>query len=132
MRAEIFVNVIRAANESVAAIELIVVVFELWRLLVVIGRKRREIRASQSDNGRVRRGMNQLAWRFLVYPKDSALKSRLAGTAAPADQGGGGRTGSIARRAISAFGNVARHQWHWAGVCRFPLVGSGRQLLDRG
>jgi transposase len=37
------------------------------------GRKRREKGLSRSGNGRVRRGMVQLAWRFLMYQKDSAL-----------------------------------------------------------
>ena len=37
------------------------------------GRKRREKGLARSGNGRVRRGMVQLAWRFLIYQKDSAL-----------------------------------------------------------
>ena len=37
------------------------------------GRKRREKGLARSGNGRVRRGMVQLAWRFLMYQKDSAL-----------------------------------------------------------
>jgi transposase len=37
------------------------------------GRKRREKGLSRSGNGRVRRGIVQLAWRFLMYQKDSAL-----------------------------------------------------------
>ncbi len=37
------------------------------------GRKRREKGLSRSGNGRVRRGMVQLAWRFLTYQKESAL-----------------------------------------------------------
>jgi transposase len=37
------------------------------------GRKRREKGLARSGNPRVRRGMIQLAWRFLVYQKDSAL-----------------------------------------------------------
>jgi transposase len=37
------------------------------------GRKRREKGLARSGNGRVRRGMIQLAWRFLMYQKDSAL-----------------------------------------------------------
>jgi hypothetical protein len=35
--------------------------------------KRRENRLSKSGNARVRRGMIQLAWRFLHFQKDSAL-----------------------------------------------------------
>ena len=37
------------------------------------GRKRREKGLARSGNGRVRRGMIQLAWRFLLHQKDSAL-----------------------------------------------------------
>ena len=37
------------------------------------GRKRREKGLARSGNGRVRRGMIQLAWRFLMHQKDSAL-----------------------------------------------------------
>src|SRR5271166_2620978 len=37
------------------------------------GRKRREKGLARSGNGRVRRGMVQLAWRFLLFQKDSAL-----------------------------------------------------------
>src|ERR1700726_4609792 len=37
------------------------------------GRKRREKGLARSGNGRVRRGMIQLAWRFLTYQKESAL-----------------------------------------------------------
>jgi len=37
------------------------------------GRKRREKGLARSGNGRVRRGMVQLAWRSLTYQKESAL-----------------------------------------------------------
>jgi transposase len=37
------------------------------------GRKRREKGLARSGNGRVRRGMIQLAWRFLMFQKNSAL-----------------------------------------------------------
>ncbi len=37
------------------------------------GRKRREKGLARSSNARVRRGMIQLAWRFLIFQKDSAL-----------------------------------------------------------
>jgi len=37
------------------------------------GRKRREKGLTRSGNARVRRGMIQLAWRFLMFQKDSAL-----------------------------------------------------------
>src|ERR1700730_4840797 len=37
------------------------------------GRKRREKGLARSGNARVRRGMIQLAWRFLTYQKESAL-----------------------------------------------------------
>src|SRR5216110_2127283 len=37
------------------------------------GRKRREKGLTRSGNARVRRGMIQLAWRFLLFQKDSVL-----------------------------------------------------------
>ena len=37
------------------------------------GKKRREKGLARSGNPRVRRGMIQLAWRFLLFQKDSAL-----------------------------------------------------------
>jgi transposase len=37
------------------------------------GKKRREKGLARSGNPRVRRGMIQLAWRFLMFQKDSAL-----------------------------------------------------------
>src|SRR3974377_2548941 len=37
------------------------------------GRKRREKALARCGNGRVRRGMIQLAWRFLLHQKSSAL-----------------------------------------------------------
>src|SRR5260370_1752120 len=37
------------------------------------GRKRREKGLARSGNARVRRGMIQLAWRFLLHPKNNAL-----------------------------------------------------------
>ena len=37
------------------------------------GAKRREQGLAKAGNARVRRGMIQLAWRFLGYQKDSAL-----------------------------------------------------------
>lgn len=48
------------------------------------GRKRREKGLAKAGNARVRRGMIQLAWRFLMFQKDSALaqwyKARTEGT----------------------------------------------------
>src|SRR6201999_3777139 len=40
------------------------------------GTKRREKGLARSGNARVRRGMIQLAWRFLLFQKDSALAQR--------------------------------------------------------
>jgi transposase len=48
------------------------------------GRKRREKGLAKAGNARVRRGMIQLAWRFLMFQKDSALaqwyRARTEGT----------------------------------------------------
>ena len=37
------------------------------------GKRRREKGLARTGNARVRRGMIQLAWRFLLFQKDSAL-----------------------------------------------------------
>ncbi len=37
------------------------------------GRRRREKGLAKAGNARVRRGMIQLAWRLLIFQKDSAL-----------------------------------------------------------
>ena len=37
------------------------------------GRRRREKGLAKAGNARVRHGMIQLAWRFLLFPKESAL-----------------------------------------------------------
>jgi transposase len=39
------------------------------------GSRRREKGLARAGNARVRRGMIQLAWRFLIFQKDSALVS---------------------------------------------------------
>ena len=39
------------------------------------GRRRREKGLAKAGNARVRRGMIQLAWRFLIFQKDSGLRS---------------------------------------------------------
>jgi hypothetical protein len=44
------------------------------------GKKRREKELARSGNARVRRGMIQLAWRFLMFQKDSALAQLVLST----------------------------------------------------
>ena len=39
------------------------------------GKRRREKGLARAGNGRVRRGMIQLAWRFLIFQKDSGSPS---------------------------------------------------------
>src|SRR6202035_5123653 len=51
------------------------------------GKKRREKGLARSGNGRVRRGMVQLAWRFLMYQKESALAQWFRSRTADARQG---------------------------------------------
>jgi transposase len=46
------------------------------------GRRRRERGLAKAGNARVRRGMIQLAWRFLVHQKDSALAQWYQGSVA--------------------------------------------------
>jgi transposase len=45
----------------------------LRRFNGLAGRKRREQGLARAGNARVRRGMIQLAWRFLMFQKESAL-----------------------------------------------------------
>jgi len=47
--------------------------FGCWRGSSASGSKRREQGLSKAGNARVRRGLIQLAWRFLRFQKDSAL-----------------------------------------------------------
>jgi transposase len=73
------------------------------------GRKRREKGLARSGNGRVRRGMIQLAWRFLLHQKDSALTRWFRGRT---ENARGTRTRMIvalARKLLIALWRLVRH-----------------------
>jgi transposase len=73
------------------------------------GRKRREKGLARSGNGRVRRGMIQLAWRFLLHQKDSALTRWFR---ARTENARGTRTRMIvalARKLLIALWRLVRH-----------------------
>ena len=73
------------------------------------GRKRREKGLARSGNGRVRRGMIQLAWRFLLHQKDSALARWFR---ARTENARGTRTRMIvalARKLLIALWRLVRH-----------------------
>jgi transposase len=73
------------------------------------GRKRREKGLARSGNGRVRRGMIQLAWRFLLHQKDSALTRWFR---ARTENARGNRTRMIvalARKLLIALWRLVRH-----------------------
>ena len=59
------------------------------------GAQRREQGLARAGNARVRRGMIQLAWRFLMFQKESALA--LWYRARPADSGSGTRKTMMSR-----------------------------------
>src|SRR5262249_36040036 len=72
------------------------------------GRKRREKGLARSGNARVRRGMIQFAWGFLMFQKDSALAQ---GVRAPTENAPGPRQtliGGFGRKLLIALWRLVR------------------------
>ena len=87
------------------------------------GARRRERGLSRTGNARVRRGMVQLAWRFLVFQKDSALVQWFRTRTAEVR----GRTRmalvvALARKLLIALWRMARTGEVPEGVCVRPLA----------
>ena len=82
------------------------------------GAQRREKGLAKAGNARVRRGMIQLAWRFLRFQKDSALAQWYR--ARTADARGGTRKTMIVALARKLLDRAvaARHDRRGAGRCR--------------
>ena len=89
------------------------------------GLKRREKGLAKAGNARVRRGLIQLAWRFLVFQKDSALVSRADRGAERRAQDDDDRgTGAQATNRAVAPG----HDRRGAGRCRAAAGGVSNTL----
>lgn len=87
------------------------------------GARRRERGLSRTGNARVRRGMVQLAWQFLVFQKDSALVQWFRTRTAEVR----GRTRmalvvALARKLLIALWRMARTGEVPEGVCVRPLA----------
>ena len=87
------------------------------------GARRRERGLSRAGNARVRRGMVQLAWRFLVFQKESALVKWYRARTADAR----GRTRmalivALARKLLIALWRMTRTGEVPEGVCVRPLA----------
>jgi hypothetical protein len=94
------------------------------------GSKRREKGLAKAGNARVRRGLIQLAWRFLMFQKDSALaqwyRTRTEGPS------GARKTTMIvalARKLLMALWRLV-HDRRGAGRCR-ATAGSVSNTLER-
>ncbi|WP_292537372.1 transposase [Mesorhizobium sp.] len=97
------------------------------------GSKRWEKGLAKAGNARVRRGLIQLAWRFLRFQNDSALaqwfRARIGGGERMSKHAvrGGDTAGRLARFALaSGKGSIA----HWRDLsdCRHPRGRFGRFL----
>src|SRR5262249_57639444 len=73
------------------------------------GSKRREKGLARSGNARVRRGMIQLAWRFLAYQKDSALARWYRARTENARGSRKKMIVALARKLLIALWHFARH-----------------------
>ena len=87
------------------------------------GARRRERGLSRAGNARVRRGMVQLAWRFLVFQKESALVRWYRARAVDAR----GRTRmalivALARKLLIALWRMTRTGDIPEGICVRPLA----------
>src|SRR6202790_1583339 len=72
------------------------------------GRKRREKGLTRSGNARVRRGMIQLAWRFLMFQKDSTLAQWFRARTADAPSTRKTLIVALARKLLIALWRLAR------------------------
>ena len=93
------------------------------------GRKRREKGLARSGNGRVRRGMIQLAWRFLLHQKDSALAQWFRARTENARGTRKPMIVALARKLLIALWQLVRQgdakiKEHFADIGGIPLGGS--------
>ena len=87
------------------------------------GKRRREKGLARAGNARVRRGMIQLAWRFLLFQKDSALAQWFRARTAEA-RGGTRKTliVALARKLLIAFWRLTMTGEMPAGIKLRPGV----------
>ena len=93
------------------------------------GLKRREKGLAKAGNARVRRGVIQLAWRFLMFQKDSALarwyRMRTEGPSGAQDDDDRGTGAQATDRTVAAS-----HDRRGAGRCR-ATAGDVSNTLER-
>jgi transposase len=87
------------------------------------GKRRREKGLARAGNARVRRGMIQLAWRFLLFQKDSALAQWFRARTAEA-RGGTRKTliVALARKLLIAFWRLTMTGEMPVGIKLRPVV----------
>ena len=78
------------------------------------GRRRREKGLARSGNARVRRGMIQLAWRFLMFQKDSALAQWFRARTENARGARKTMIVALARKLLIALPSVPMMVRHWS------------------
>jgi transposase len=86
------------------------------------GAKRREKGLARSGNARIRRGMIQLAWRFLMFQKDSALAEWYRQRTASAPSMRKTLVVALARKLLIALWRLARQGVVPEGVRLRPVV----------
>jgi transposase len=86
------------------------------------GKKRREQGLARSGNARVRRGMIQLAWRFLMFQKDSALAHWFYERTKNAPQTRKTMIVALARKLLIALWRLVREGTIPAGVVLRPAA----------
>jgi transposase len=86
------------------------------------GRKRREKGLAKAGNGRVRRGMIQLAWRFLMFQRDSALAQWYRARTEGAPSTRKTMIVALARKLLIAFWRLVTTGEVPAGVTLRPAV----------
>ena len=86
------------------------------------GKKRREKGLARSGNARVRRGMIQLAWRFLMFQKDSALAHWFYARTKNAPQTRKTMIVALARKLLIALWRLAREDAIPEGIVLRPAL----------
>ena len=86
------------------------------------GKKRREKGLARSGNARVRRGMIQLAWRFLMFQKDSALAHWFYARTKNAPQTRKTMIVALARKLLIALWRLAREGAIPEGIVLRPAL----------
>jgi transposase len=86
------------------------------------GKKRREKGLARSGNARVRRGMIQLAWRFLEYQKESSLAKWFRARTENAPRLRKKMIVALARKLLVALWHFVRHGMLPEGIVLRPTL----------